>query len=221
MNLLFDLDGTLTDPGVGITRCIQHALRGLGREAPACAELERFVGPPLAGTFAELLASGDADLVARAIALYRERFGVLGLFENALYPEIPAALAALAAQGHHLWVVTSKPTVYARRIVEHFGLRDRFRAVYGSELDGRNTDKTDLIREVLDREGLHPEDTWMIGDRALDVRGGRRNRVWTAGVLWGYGSEVELRGEQPDRLLRHPAELASGLRPAEPLPRTA
>jgi phosphoglycolate phosphatase len=201
MELLFDLDGTLTDPVLGITRSIQHALVKLGRVAPETAALARYVGPPLRATFAELLDDDDPALVAQAVALYRERFSEIGLYENAVYPEVPPALAALVEAGHRLWVVTSKPHVYARRIVAHFGLRGWFTDIYGSELDGHNTDKVDLIRVVLANERLPPAQTWMIGDRALDVRGGRENGTRTAGVLWGYGSEDELRAAGPDLVL--------------------
>src|SRR4051812_2242458 len=188
-DLLFDLDGALTDPVVGITRSIQHALVTLGRAPPASEELARFVGPPLRHTFAELLASDDGALLSTAIAHYRERFSVVGLFENAVYPHVPEALARLGREGHRLWVVTSKPHVYAQRIVEHFALGHHFGAVYGSELDGRNIDKSDLIRVVIGEEKLVATRTWMIGDRALDVQGGRANGVHTAAVAWGYGSE--------------------------------
>ncbi len=214
MDLLFDLDGTLTDPLPGIGRCIQHAMARLGQEVPPEATLARFVGPPLRGTFAELLATADVQLIETAVAHYRERFATVGLYENAVYPDVAAGLAALAAAGHRLRVVTSKPVVYARRIVEHFGLRAHFQDVHGSELDGRNVDKTDLIRVVLQQERIAPAGAWMIGDRAQDLRGGRANGVRTAGVLWGYGSEPELRAESPDLLVRHMSELVAHLGPA-------
>jgi phosphoglycolate phosphatase len=201
MELLFDLDGTLTDPVSGITRSMQHALGTLGRPVPDTAALACHIGPPLRASFAQLLGSDDAALIAQAVALYRQRFSEIGLYENSVYPAVPRALAALVEAGHRLWVVTSKPHVYARRIIEHFGLRGWFTDIYGSELDGRNTEKVDLIRVVLDNERLAPAQTWMIGDRDLDVRGGRQNGTHTAGVLWGYGSEAELRAAGPDLLL--------------------
>jgi phosphoglycolate phosphatase len=213
VNLLFDLDGTLTDPVVGITRCMQHALLRLGRDAPASHGLAQFVGPPLRGTLAALLSTTDDALIARAIALYRARFVAAGMFENEVYPGVAEALEQLAAGGHRLWVVTSKPEIYARQIIGHFGLSSWFRQIYGSELDGRNADKADLVRVVLDREGLAPGQTWMIGDRAQDVRGGRLNGTRTAGVLWGYGTEQELRAEAPDILLASMADLVAHFQP--------
>jgi phosphoglycolate phosphatase len=211
VNLLFDLDGTLTDPLLGIGRSMQHAMVRMGRPEPSLPALARYVGPSLRAGLAELLGSDDPALVERAVAFYRERFGEIGLFENTVYDGVPDALAAAAARGHRLWVVTSKPAVYARRIVEHFALARWFHDVYGSELDGRNVDKADLIRVVLDAERLAPDATWMIGDRATDVRGGRANATRTAAVLWGYGSEAELRAAAPDALLRRVADLATGL----------
>lgn len=209
MDILFDLDGTLTDPVVGITRCIQHALVKLGRNAPDMDTLQRCVGPPLRDSFAELLETGDEVLLAEAIRLYRERFKPIGMFENSVYPDVPEGLAALRAQGHRLWVATSKPHVFAREIVRHFGLAGFFERVHGSELAGLNVDKGDLIRHVLAEEAIPPETAWMVGDRMHDVIGARRNGVEAIGVLWGYGSEEELRAAAPRRIVATMAELCA------------
>ena len=136
MHLLFDLDGTLTDPFPGITKCIQHALVSLGRPPPSAESLRWCIGPPLKKSFATLLGSEDEHTADAALTKYRERFGMVGLFENAVYPEIETALDELRKAGYSLGVATSKPTVFAERIIEHFGLRRYFRAVDGSELDG-------------------------------------------------------------------------------------
>ena len=207
MEIIFDLDGTLTDPGIGITRCIQHALTVLGRRAPASEELERFVGPPLRGSFAALLGTDEAELITQAIAHYRERFEACGMFENAVYPGIPAALEQLRRGGHRLWVATSKPQPYASRILEHFGLARHFERIHGSELSGRNSDKGELLQMVLVQEHLDPADAYMVGDRAQDVVGARENGVGSVAVLWGYGSEEELAAAAPDRMVRSTAEL--------------
>ena len=194
MNLLFDLDGTLTDPAEGITACIQHSLQALGQgNVPMKSDLRRFIGPPLQETFAELLRTSDEAWIDDAIARYRERFSVTGLFENELYAETLEGLACFQGAGHRLWVATSKPEVFAERIIDHFELTRFFQKVYGSELDGRNSAKTDLIAHVLLAEGLDPGQTCMIGDRSHDIVGGRANGVRTIGVLWGFGSEDELR----------------------------
>src|SRR5262245_44501584 len=151
----------------------------LGRVAPETNKLSKFIGPPLRGTFAELLSTRDEGIIARAIALYQERFAVVGIFENEVYPDVMSGLDDLRADGHRLWVVTSKPVVFARRIIRHFGLDSSFHEIYGSELDGRNATKADLIRVVLGKEGMAPGNTWMIGDRAEDIRGGRVNGTRT------------------------------------------
>ncbi|MDX6559496.1 MAG: phosphoglycolate phosphatase [Blastocatellia bacterium] len=207
MDLLFDLDGTLTDSGAGITRCIQHAMSRLGREPGSGPELARFVGPPLRDAFAELLLTDDPQIISGAIAFYRERYVTEGMFENVVYPSVTDGLAELSADGHRLWVVTSKPRVYARQIIDHFGLSSFFSGVRGAELDGTNADKAELIRAVLDHDQIKASEAWMIGDRAQDIRGGRANGLRTAAALWGYGSEDELRGAEPDLLIGNISEL--------------
>jgi phosphoglycolate phosphatase len=207
MELFFDLDGTLTDPAAGITRCLQHAVMRMGGQPPPVHELTRFIGPPLRTTFCELLATGDTAVVDSAIGHYRERFATVGMFENAVYDGVPAALDMLRADGHRLWLVTSKPGVYARTIVAHFQLDHHFADLHGSELSGERTDKAELIAHVLDRHCLTRERVWMIGDRAHDIVGGRHNRVRTMGVLWGYGSEDELRAAGPDAIVASMEEL--------------
>jgi len=224
LDILFDLDGTLTDPVLGITRCIQHALVNMGRAAPDLVpdldSLRRCVGPPLQDSFAELLETTDEVLLAEAIRLYRERFKPIGMFENSVYPDVPEGLETLRAQGHRLWVATSKPHVFAQEIVEHFGLARFFERVHGSELSGVNSDKGDLIRHVLAEEGILPERAWMVGDRMHDVLGARRNGVEAIGVLWGYGSEEELRAAAPRRIVASMAELCEALQ-TERRPREA
>jgi phosphoglycolate phosphatase len=209
MDLLFDLDGTLTDSARGITLCLRHALLALGRPAPPLEDLRHYVGPPLRATFADLLATDERAVIEAAVAHYRERFSAVGLYENEPYRDVPEGLATLREAGHRLWVVTSKPEPYARRIVEHFGLALLFRGVYGSELSGERADKTELIAHVLGSEQLDPARTRMIGDRAEDIRGGRANGTGTIGVLWGYGSEAELRKAEPDVIVDSMAGLSA------------
>ncbi|MGD8344249.1 MAG: HAD hydrolase-like protein, partial [Desulfobacterales bacterium] len=152
MNLLFDLDGTLTDPFDGITRSISYALDRLNRKVPPGEDWRWCIGPPLRDIFAKLLAAEDATLIEKAVAIYRERFSTVGLFENEVYDGIPETLAALNKDGHTLYVATSKPTVYALKIIDHFNLQRFFKRTYGCELDGTRGDKTSLIAYILQTE---------------------------------------------------------------------
>ena len=205
--VFFDLDGTLTDPKPGITECIRHALGGLGRTPPPADELLWCIGPPLSASFATLLETTDDTLIARSLALYRERFGTVGLYENAVYPGIPEAVAAVRAAGFATFVATSKPHVYARRIVEHFGLDTLFDGVYGSEMDGTRVEKADLIAYALTAERLAPGRVLMIGDRQHDMIGARRCGVRAIGVSYGYGSEAELRAHGAEAIAHAPAAI--------------
>lgn len=193
MRLLFDLDGTLTDSFVGITNCIQHALRTLGRNSPSANDLRWCIGPPLHASFLTLLETSDEQLADEAVEVYRDRFGTVGLFENEVYPGIPESLDALSQQGHVLSVATSKPTKFAVRIIEHFGLASHFCSVDGSQLNGIHTDKGRLIAHILNRDRIHSNSVLMIGDRKHDVIGAAENRVTAIGALWGNGSLEELR----------------------------
>lgn len=205
MNAIFDLDGTLTDPRKGILACFKHALQELNARIPSDSELERFIGPPLQESFATLL--GNTDRVAEAISLYRTRFASKGMFENKLYPGIAEALAQLRMQGVPLFVATAKPRIFATRIVEHFALAPFIHAVYGSELDGANADKRDLLDHLLRTESLSAATTVMVGDRALDIAAAKENGVFSVGVLWGYGSREELISAGADSLCEEPRSL--------------
>lgn len=207
MVVFFDLDGTLTDPKIGIIRCIQYALYELGRNIPDETSLIRYIGPPLFGTFQTLLATADEHIVATAVAKYRERFSTVGMFENQVYPGIPAMLAALHAEGISLYIATSKPTIYAARILDHFDLASVFRRVYGSEMDGTRATKPELIRYLLHEEQIDPRDAIMVGDREHDIIGAKSNGVRSIGVLWGYGSRTELQHAGADMLCDQPHEL--------------
>jgi phosphoglycolate phosphatase len=211
MNVLFDLDGTLTDPREGIVACFKYALKILQLDSPADQQLERMIGPPLRESLSTLMETHNDDLLERAVTLYRERFATTGLFENSLYPGIDGALARLRGQGSSLFVATSKPRVFAERIVAHFSLGRFFRAVYGSELDGTNADKRDLLAQLLRAESLSPTDTVMVGDRAHDILGARANGLFSVGVLWGYGSREELVSAGAEALCEEPRALGGAL----------
>jgi phosphoglycolate phosphatase len=209
--LFFDLDGTLTDSAPGITRCLAHAFRELGAPVPSESELRRCIGPPLDHTFRRLLPALDEAEIARAIALYRERFVAHGMYENAVYDGIPECLATLRDEGRRLFVVTAKPERFAKEIVRHFALGQFFEAVYGPSEDGVLHDKGALVAHVLRSERIDAAHATMIGDRAHDVLGARQNGAHALGVLWGYGSRAELEEAGAHALLAHPDEIARAL----------
>lgn len=203
--LLFDLDGTLTDPKPGITRSVQYALERLGLTPPSEDELEWVIGPPMAHSFAALLGP-DGD-VNEGIRLYRERYAVTGLFENTIIPGVPELLAGLQEDGRTLYVATSKPHVFARRILDHFGLSGFFEAVHGSELDGSLADKRELLAHAVAVRAIDPASAVMIGDRKHDVLGAGSVGIGTIGVRWGYGSDDELLDAGAAALVDRPDEI--------------
>ena len=206
----FDLDGTLTDPVEGITRCIAHALQAMNATVPPLAELACYVGPPLRQTFGLLLGpDADAAQIEQAVAHYRERFHAVGLYENVIYPGVPQMLKVLQAAGLGLYVATAKPHPSARRVLEHFDLSRYFTGVYGSEFDGRFDDKGDLLEHLLAQERLAPEQTLMIGDRRHDALAARRNGIRAVGVTYGYGSAEELNAAGAAALCASPEQVAA------------
>lgn len=205
--ILFDLDGTLTDPKLGITGCIQYALSELGYKPPDADTLRWCIGPPIKDSFSQLLQTSDDTMLKQAISLYRSRFATIGLFENSLYPQIPETLTTLRFVGYQTFVATSKPHIYATRIIEYFGLTSLFDGVYGSELDGNRSVKGDLIRHILLTEQLSPSYVVMIGDRSHDIIGAKHNRLTTIGVTYGYGTEEELKNHGADLIAHSPDEI--------------
>ncbi|NDV01882.1 HAD hydrolase-like protein [Pseudoroseicyclus tamaricis] len=189
--LFFDLDGTLVDPAPGIIGSVQEALTALGQPAPPHQDLLWVIGPPLRASFAKLL--GEEGDVERAVALYRATYSEGGLFRAEPYEGIFEALTALKGNGYRLFVCTSKPLPFARRVIAHFGFMEYFEEIYGPDLDGRFDDKGDLIAHILHSQNLPAEEGCMIGDRANDTLAARRNALRSIGVTWGYGSHRELR----------------------------
>jgi len=188
--VIFDLDGTLTDPKPGITGSVRHALAALGLPVPEADALEWVIGPPLRQSFVVL--TGSETMADEGLRLYRERYGVTGLYENEVIPGIPDLLARLRDAGLPLYVATSKPRVFAVRILDHFDLSASFVAIHGSELDGTRADKRELLRHVVAAEGLAATRCVMVGDREHDVIGAGSVGMATIGVRWGYGDDREL-----------------------------
>jgi phosphoglycolate phosphatase len=213
--LLFDLDGTLTDPKPGIVGSLRFALGQLAAPCPTDDVLASYIGPPLRGTFATLLGTNESDRIEEAMRLYRQRFADTGLYENRVYDGVPEMLERAGSAAKAVFVATSKPAIYAERIVRHFGLAHHFRKVYGPELDGRYEDKAELLAHLLTRESVEPKAAVMIGDRAADVQAAKASGVRSIGVLWGYGSERELIDAKADALCATPRELVARLAEAQ------
>ena len=189
--VLFDLDGTLTDSAEGITKCVQHALVGLGLEAPELTDLNCFVGPPLHEMFMNY-ADLDEETADRAVELYRERYVAEGMFENHLYPKITKLLELLEKHGITMGVASSKPEVYVEQILEHFGIAEYFDYVSGIELQGEPLSKHGVIRLAMEKLGVSdPGECIMVGDRFHDVEGAQLSHMESVMVLYGYGDAAE------------------------------
>jgi len=205
--ILFDLDGTLTDPGLGITNSILYALGKMGFPKPPRENLYPFIGPPLTESFQKYCGMTAAQ-AEEALRLYREYFSVTGLFENSVYDGIPEMLASLRNAELRLCLATSKPEIYARRIVERFDLAPYLDFVGGATLSGERNAKADVIAYVLNETGTAADQTIMVGDRRHDVEGAAVHRSPAIGVLWGYGDETELRTAGAAQIASDPGELA-------------
>jgi phosphoglycolate phosphatase len=203
--LFFDLDGTLIDSAVGITRCVAHALEQLGEPVPEDAALRRWIGPPLRDSFGPIL--GDAARTEAAVQHYRDRFETHGWAEHEVYAGIGEAVLALSAAGHRLAVVTAKNEPHARKIIAHLPFGHVFEDIIGATPCGRLSHKPELIAEALQRLGLSAEGAWMIGDRHMDIDGANHHGMASVGVLWGFGGEAELRAAGATRLAATPADL--------------
>ena len=199
--LLFDLDGTLTDPMVGITSSVQYALEKFGIHVKYLKDLIPFIGPPLDDSFQEFYGLSKED-AGKAVEYYREYFAPKGIFENEVYPGIPEMLSRLVEAGFTLIAATSKPAVFAKQILEHFGLSDYFSFVGGSELDGTRKRKAEVIAYILETCEIKPKDAIMIGDRKHDIEGAKLCGLESVGVLYGYGSEEELSKAGADHIIK-------------------
>lgn len=208
--LLFDLDGTLTDPKVGITTCVQYALKKFGIEEPDLDKLEGFIGPPLADSFQEFYGF-DKEQTEIAISTFRERFSTIGLFENEIYPGMKEMLAHLKEEGKMLAVASSKATVFVNKILQHFEIEQYFDVVVGSELDGTRTKKEEVmeeaIRQLCHGNKLDNDTTVMIGDRKFDIEGAKEFGLASIGVSYGYARPGELEAAGADYIVDTVSEL--------------
>lgn len=212
--ILFDLDGTLTDPKVGICTCVQHALKKSGKKVPDIDKLTPFIGPPLKDSFIQFCHMSEAEAL-KAIEYYRERFNEVGWSENEVYPGIPELLKEAKSKGARLAIASSKPTVFVERILKHFKIYRYFDAVIGSELDGSRSKKEEVVEEALKRlyadgSGDIAEKkalTAMVGDRKFDIEGARAQEVDAIGVSYGYQEPGELSKAGADAIAANVEEL--------------
>lgn len=212
--ILFDLDGTLTDPKLGITSSVQYALCALGIEEPSLDKLEPFIGPPLTDSFQEFYGLSDAQ-TATAVAKYRERFDGQGIYENEIYPGIAPMLAALQADGKKLSIASSKPTQFVERILDYFDIRTYFDYIVGSNMDGTRCRKEEVVEEALRQmlpAGMRPDEkraaVVMVGDRRFDIEGAKEHGITSVGVSFGYAQEGELEEAGADFVVDTVEELA-------------
>ena len=205
--ILFDLDGTVTDPKEGITKSVQYALSHFDIHIEDPDELCNFIGPPLRESFKEFFGFNDED-AELATAKYRERFTESGIYKNEIYEGMEDLLKNLKDSGKTLILATSKPTVFAEHILQHFGIDKYFSFICGSELSGERSDKYEIIKYAIEKNGIRDAGSCiMIGDRKFDIIGAKAAGVSNIGVLYGYGSEDELSEAGADYLVRDVREL--------------
>lgn len=206
--ILFDLDGTLTQSGEGITKSVQYALEKLGKPEPDLKKLEVFVGPPLLQQFMKYTGL-DEETAVKAVEYYRERYTDVGIFENRPYPGVEEMLEGLKRKGYILAVASSKPERFVHRILDHFHLTGYFQEIVGSEMNGGRTSKAEVIEEALSR--LHMsgcrKDVIMVGDKEHDVLGAREAGISCVAVSYGYGTEEELKNAAPLKTVHSAGEV--------------
>ncbi len=209
-NILFDLDGTLTDPKEGIINSILYALNKLDIVENSVSELNTFIGPPLRESF-QIRYNLTDSLADKALSFYREYFSTKGLFENKLYGGMTEVLESLFSNHYQLFVATSKPTVFAEKILKHFNLDNYFTKIVGSNLDNTRTNKSEIISYIISSQGLDSGNSVMVGDRKYDIIGAKNNSMKAIGVTYGYGSLHELLSEKPDLIVNDCKELESAI----------
>jgi phosphoglycolate phosphatase len=199
INILFDLDGTLTAPYLGITNSVKYSLGKLGITEEDNNKLKLFIGPPLEKSFMEYY-SFDKKTVKKAIGYYREYFSEKGIYENTLYEGIENILTELNNKNKNCILATSKPEIFAGKILEYFHISTYFKYIVGSDMEGTFVEKEDIIKHIIEKYKLDKKETIMIGDRKYDIIGANKNGIDSIGVLYGYGSKEELENEKPKYL---------------------
>lgn len=197
-NVVFDLDGTLVDTSEGVVDGVRHLFRSLGRAAPDDAEIARHIGPPLKEMLVALLGTVDEAELAAGVRIFRERYGARGADGSRPYDGVPGMLRSLSGAGLRLFVVTNKPTAFARAILERFSLAPLFEEVVGQELSGGPVEKGALLAGLIARRGLAGRETVVVGDSAGDIEAARANGARAIGVTWGYGAPGAVERAAPE-----------------------
>ena len=211
-NVLFDLDGTLTDPRIAITASIEYAMREVGAVAPPADQLLWCIGPPIRQNLAKLLATDDAALIERGRQAYLRRYEIHGVAETTKYPGIDAMLTRIQASGARIYLATTKWADIADTVLKAFALRPYFTDVFGSRHDGSLADKRELLAHIIQTTGIDAARTVMIGDREHDIIGAKTNRIFAIGVTYGYGSREELETAGADMICDSPEEISAAIR---------
>lgn len=212
MNIFFDLDGTLTDSQTGIINTVKHMLKVHDKPIPT-EDLSWVVGPPFEESVSNLLGTKDKEAITNAIKTYRSKYLEVGIYENKLFPTISEILETLY-ESHTLFIATTKPKPQAEIVLKHFGIRDFFKSVYGSNLDGSMSDKKILLAHALKKENIQSKDSVMIGDRIFDIEGAKSNGIPAVAATWGYGKESEYKNadytiDSPEEFIQTISDLVS------------
>jgi phosphoglycolate phosphatase len=215
-NVLFDLDGTISDSQEGVVGCYQYTIGKLSRYRYEDNEIKKLIGTPLRGMLSILLKSNDKELINEAVRLYREKFAEIGIIGNKAYPGIPELLTALNSGSYDVFLVTMKNRDDAEKITKYLNFENIFSGIYGPNMDGQPDKKAQLIKTLISEHGLAPDETVMVGDRKEDIIAGKSNGNLTIGITWGYGSKYEITGSAPDRICATPNEILSAIKQISP-----
>jgi len=208
-NILFDLDGTISDSREGVIGCFQHTLKGMTGSCIEESAIMKLIGTPIRTIFSELLQTDDEQLITRAISVSRDKYAEIGITGNRVYPGIALLLSTLKEKSFCIFIVTMKNKFDSEKVIRHLGFGHLIQGIYGPSLEGYPDNKAELIKSSLFENTLIPEETVMIGDRGVDILAGKSNNTWTIGVTYGFGSREEISESSPDHICQSPQEILS------------
>ncbi len=210
-NVLFDLDGTISNSSEGVIGCFQHTLKELTGYYSDESSLITLIGTPIRAIFSELLQTDNEQLITRAISIYRDKYAEIGVTGNTIYPGIADLLSTLKEKSYSVFIVTMKNFQDSEKVIRYLGLTHLIRKIYGPNLEGYPDNKSELIRSTLEENNLSQNETVMIGDRKEDIRAGKANGIKTIGVTWGFGSPVEISESLPDHMCHLPKDIIQAI----------